>query len=157
MELTIGAQAPRLTLQGPAGPRTIPAAGRAQAVFFFKVDCPTCPLAAPAVERLRKAYPGLDVVAVSQDAERETQEWMRAQGLDWSVAALEGERYPVSAAFGLAAVPTLVLVDGGGAIVAAQEGWSRDGYDALAKEAARLLGATPVAIAPADGPAWRPG
>ena len=156
MELTIGAKAPQVTLQGPAGAKTIPA-GRVQAVFFFKVSCPTCPLAAPAVERLRKAYPGLDVVAVSQDSEGETQEWMRQQGLDASAAVVEGEKYPASTAFGLEAVPTLVLLDGNGAIAAAQEGWSRDGYDALAKEAARLVGAPPVAIAPAEGPAFRPG
>ncbi len=157
MPLTIGARAPQVTLPGPTGPRTIAAAGRPQAVFFFKVSCPACPLAAPAVERLRQAYPGLDVVAVSQDGEAETEEWMSRHGLDRSVATVEGDGYPASAAFGLAAVPTLVLLDGAGTVAAAQEGWSRDGYDALAKAAADLVGAAPVAIAPAEGPAFRPG
>lgn len=158
MDLQIGAKAPTLTLAGTSGPRAIPAAGgKAQALFFLKVDCPTCPLAAPAVERLRRAYPGLDVVAVSQDDEAATRRWMGEHGLAAEVAACEGEGYPASAAFGLGAVPTLVLLDGQGRLAAVQEGWSRDGYDALAREAARLVGSPPVAIAPAEGPAFRPG
>lgn len=157
MDRTIGQRAPQATLAGIAGPREIGLPGRPQAIFFFKASCPTCPLAAPAVERLRQAYPGLDVVAVSQDGEPEARDWARQHGLDPTALALDGERYQASAAFGLATVPTLVLLDGQGTIAAVQEGWSRDGYDALAKEAARLVGAPPVAIAPAEGPAFRPG
>ncbi|MGC4117026.1 MAG: TlpA disulfide reductase family protein [Myxococcales bacterium] len=157
MELTTGAQAPRLTLKGLAGPREIPAVGKLQALFFFKVSCPTCPLAAPAVERLRQAYPALDVVAVSQDEADESKSWAQQHGLEPGLLAVEGAGYPASAGFGLAAVPTLVLVDGSGKVAAVQEGWSRNGYDALAGEAERLVGAAPVPIAPAEGPAFRPG
>lgn len=157
MDKTNGQKAPQLSLAGVSGPRAVGAPRGPQALFFFKVSCPACPLAAPAVERLRQAYPGLDVVAVSQDGEPEAKDWARQHGLDPTALALDGEGHQASAAFGLATVPTLVLLDGQGTIAAVQEGWSRDGYDALAKEAARLVGAPPVAVAPAEGPAFRPG
>ena len=158
MELAIGAEAPKLRLDdAELGPREIPAVGGPQALFFFKVNCPTCPLAAPAVERLRLAYPALDVIAISQDEASQTRAWMLEHGLSSKTAAMEGELHPASAAFGLQAVPTLVLIDANGELRSVQEGWSRDGYDELSREAARLLGVKPVLIAPAEGPAFRPG
>ena len=148
--------APRLSLESPDGTVVIPAVGRSQALFFFKADCPTCPLAAPAVEHLREAYPALEVVAVSQDNSAAARLWLARHGLGAAIAH-DGEGYPASRAFGLLAVPTLVLIDDRGKIAAVQEGWSRAGYDELAQQAARLTGLPVVPIAPAEGPAFQPG
>jgi thiol-disulfide isomerase/thioredoxin len=156
MDLAPKMDAPRLSLATPDGQVEVPAAGRAQALFFFKVECPTCPLAAPAVERLRRVYPALEVVAVSQNALAAARPWLIAHGLAATVA-LEGESYPASNAFGLLTVPTLVLIGPDGRIAAVKEGWTRAGYDELAAQAADLLGAPPVKIAPVDGPPFQPG
>ena len=155
MELATGSAVPCLRLQGEREAWNVPRAGP-QALFFFKVSCPTCPLAAPAVERLRAAYPGIEVIAVAQDDLATSREWLARFGLAAPIA-LEGESYPASNAFNLVTVPTLVLVDGAGKIAAVQEGWSRKGYDELASKAALLVGAPPVPIAPDSGPVWKPG
>jgi peroxiredoxin len=155
VELAAGNAVPKLSLTGERGTFAVPAKGP-QALFFFKVSCPTCPIAAPAVELLRKAYPGLEVIAVSQDEPASTRAWLDKHGLAAPVA-LEGESYPASNAFGLVTVPTLVLVDGAGRIASVLEGWSRKGFDELASKAAQLVGVPPVAIAPVPGPVFQPG
>ena len=163
MDLTAGQKAPRLTVSLSGGrTATIPAVGRPQLLFFFKVACPTCPLAAPSVEQLRRGYSQaptpLDVLCVAQDEPEETSTWMRENGLAGEVA-FDGPFFPASAAFGLLVVPSLVLIDAQGGIVATEEGFSRDGYNALSLAASRLTGAPywPVA-GPGDGrPAFRPG
>jgi len=155
MELATGSAVPHLQLKGERGTIDVPRAGP-QALFFFKVSCPTCPLAAPAVERLRQAYPDIEVVAISQDDLPDARAWLDRLGLAAPIA-LEGDTYPASNAFNLVTVPTLVLIDGAGRIAAVQEGWSRKGYDELAGCAARLVGSTSVPIAPGSGPVWQPG
>ena len=96
------------------------------------------------------------MIAVSQDELASARPWLDRYGLAAPVA-LEGESYPASNAFNLVTVPTLVLIDGAGTIAAVQEGWSSKGYDELAAKAAQLVGVAPVAIAPAQGPVFKPG
>ena len=158
MELTVGLPAPalELPLEG-GGTASAPARGAPQLLFFFKVDCPTSALAVPALERLRRAHPRLELLPISQDDAAGTRAWRGAHGLT-ARAAIEGETFPASAAFGLAVTPTLVLLDSRGAVAAVQEGWSREGYNAAAALAARLLGEEAQVVAPeGEGPAFRPG
>jgi len=127
-----------------------------RALFFFKVDCPTCARVAPAVERLRRAYAPLEVLAVAQDPEPLARAWAEQCGLEARLVS-DSDGFPASTALGLEIVPTLVLLDAAGRVAAFQEGWSRAGYAALAAQAAQLLGVPPVPIAPVDGPAFVPG
>jgi peroxiredoxin len=156
LNLKTGSAAPRLELQVDGHSRPVPASAAPQALFFFKVSCPTCPLAAPAIERLRRAYPRLETIAVSQDDLESSRAWMAQVGLG-SPLAIDAERFAASEAFGLATVPTVVLLDHEGKIAQVQEGYSRLGYDSLAANAAYLVGAQPERIASTTGPAFQPG
>jgi peroxiredoxin len=161
MDLEIGQKAAALELPAQDGARAaLGQGGRPQVLFFFKVGCPTSPLAVPAIERLRELYAarpgGPSLVCVSQDPAAETRAWADEHGLRGPFALDDGE-FAASRAFGLVAIPTAVVLDSDGKLAALQEGWSRAGYDALAREVARLCGMAFQPIAPRDGPEFRPG
>jgi peroxiredoxin len=160
MDVLPGAQAPELQLGLASGETArVGASGQAQLLFFFNVECPTSPLAAEAVERLRECYGQLgklEVIAVSQDEPVGTEHWVERHRLQARVA-LEGSEYPASRAFGLVVVPSSVLLDGGGRVLAVQEGWSRQGYDDLARAVAAQTGQPFQTVASRSAPAFRPG
>jgi peroxiredoxin len=136
------------------------AAGRPALLFFYKSDCPTSAVAADVLPRFAAAVPGLAVVAVSQDDITATRAFSDAHGWRAIHVLRDPEPWRASDAFAVRATPTWFLIDAGGTTVAADEGWSRDAANALAREAARLRGGVPATqVAPEDGslPAFRPG
>jgi hypothetical protein len=72
---------------------------------------------------------------------------------------LDREPWPASDALGARVTPTWVLVERGGRIAGAAEGWSREDANRLAATAASLLGLPPLVVSGEGGaePPWRPG
>lgn len=133
-----------------AGEVDVPSPDGPVVVAFFKTTCPVCQMTAPKVRAI--ADGGARVIAVGQDP-RPTLVAYRDR-FDQPVPTVsETAPYPVSTAFGVAAVPTLFLVGPDGVIVDAVGGWDREGWNRVATAA----GGAPVS-ADGDGlPPFRPG
>jgi thiol-disulfide isomerase/thioredoxin len=125
-------------------------------LFFYKVTCPVCKLAAPVAERLQQAYPGR-VVGVGQDDPEALRTFAQDFGVSFD-SVQDPPPYPASDAYGVRSVPTLFLVDGGD-VLDVVESWDRDGYNRLSHGLAELIGADASTVStPDDGlPPFRPG
>ena len=139
---------------------TIPGAdpdGAPRAVFFYKVTCPVCQMAAPVIEGFERAYPGR-IVGVGQDPEPKLAAFAAEHAMTFP-SVTDAPPYAVSDAYGIEVVPTLFVVDGDGTIVSSVESWDRDGVNEASRALAELVGASPAAISdPGDGlPPFRPG
>jgi hypothetical protein len=114
-------------------------------------NCKTTRQTLPYVDRMHRR--GARVLAVLQDDPETARDLARELDLALPMR-LEGDPYPLAAALGIATVPTLMLVDPSGAIVAASEGFARDDIESFAGR----LGLEPPLIVPEDGaPARTPG
>jgi thiol-disulfide isomerase/thioredoxin len=125
-------------------------------LFFYKVTCPVCQLAAPVAQQLQDAYPGR-VVGVGQDPAPELAAFASRHGM--TIPTVQDEPpYELSEAYGCRVVPTLFLVDGG-IVQDVAESWDRDGYNRLSHGLAELIGADASTVStPGDGlPSFRPG
>ncbi len=126
-------------------------------LFFYKVTCPVCQMAAAPAGRFEQAYPGR-IQGIGQDPEEKLAEFDRTYGMGFpSIADLSP--YEVSNAYGIRTVPTTFLVDTDGSIRDVVESWDRDGLNRLSKELASLLDAEAASISESsDGlPPFRPG
>ncbi len=144
-----GSRAPAIwSIDFSAGPTVL---------FFYKVTCPVCQMAAAPASRFEEAYPGR-IQGIGQDPEEKLAEFDRTYGLGFpSIADLPP--YEVSNAYGIRTVPTTFLADTDGSIRDLAESWDRDGLNRLSKELASLLDAEFATISePSDGlPPFRPG
>jgi len=148
-ELEAGSKAPAVPgVDFPAGPT---------ALFFYKVTCPVCQMAAPPAGKFEQAYPGR-IVGIGQDPEEKLTEFDRQYGLGFA-SIPDLPPYDVSEAYGIVSVPTLFLVGTDGTLLESVPSWDRSGYNAVSERLAKLVGADPVSISePGDGlPAFRPG
>jgi peroxiredoxin len=126
-------------------------------LFFYKVTCPVCQMAAAPVSRFERANPGR-IVGIGQDPEEKLADFDRTYGLGFpSIADLPP--YGLSNAYGVRVVPTAFLVGEDGSILDLVESWDREGLNRVSKQLASMLGADFVPISePADGlPPFRPG
>ena len=127
------------------------------ALVFYKVTCPVCQMAGPKVAALEDAYPG-HVVGLGQDPEEDLAAFDAEHGFGApSIADLAP--YEVSNAYGIEAVPTLILVGADGVVRDVVQSWDREGYNRVAGELAELTGLPRVEPSDErDGlPAFRPG
>ncbi len=147
-----GDVAPSLSLPDIDGCTTVddPWRDAAAVLAFFKTTCPVCQMTAPAVTAM--ADSGARVVAVGQDSRPALVAYR--DRFDQRVATVsETPPYPVSSAYGLAAVPTLFLVGPDGVVADVVGGWDREAWNRVATAA----GGAPVS-AEGDGlPPFRPG
>ena len=127
------------------------------ALFFYKVTCPVCQMAAPALQAFEAAYPGR-VVGIGQDPQTKLDDFARTYGLTFG-SHVDSPPYPVSDTYGVSVVPTLFVVDARGVIDAVMESWDRDGINQASKRLAELLHRPYAQISqPGDGlPSFRPG
>jgi thiol-disulfide isomerase/thioredoxin len=125
-------------------------------LFFYKVTCPTCQMAAPTMARFEQAFPGR-VVGVGQDPAsalaRFTEEFRLGIG-----SVEDAPPYTASDAYAVESVPTLYLVDDG-RVLDVVGAWDRDGFNRVAASLAERLGAEHTVVStPADGlPEFQPG
>jgi len=131
--------------------------GTPLALFFYKVTCPVCQMAAPKVQAVEEAYPGL-IIGVGQDPEPKLAAFAREYGMTFPQRS-DAPPYAASMDYGIRVVPTLFVVDGDGVIVSSTESWDREGFNAGSRKLAELAGLPYRAVSePGDGlPPFRPG
>ncbi|MEX2275798.1 MAG: redoxin domain-containing protein [Actinomycetota bacterium] len=128
-------------------------------IFFYKVTCPVCEMTAPIASRLAEAVPGT-MIGIGQDPPEALATFADQAGLVLSVPPVQDSPpYPLSDAYGIESVPTLVLVDTSGVVDEVVRSWDRDGYNRAAVRLAELAGSVPVVLSTPDDrlPAFRPG
>ncbi len=110
-----------------------PVEGAAQLLFFFKRDCETCQLVAPAVEAMYRALgqAHLRVLAISQSDPNDTRVLIDELGLTLPVVL--DHTLEVSSTYGFDAVPALVLTQPDGTVLARFEGWVKADWIDLAR------------------------
>src|SRR5689334_4058129 len=91
---------------------------------FFKVSCPVCQMTFPFLERLHAA--GYSVVGISQDDPGDTRDFNQEFGITFpTLLDTEESGFPVSNAYGISSVPTMFLIEPGGAVTRVSEGWMK--------------------------------
>ena len=92
---------------------------------FFKITCPVCQLTLPFLQRIHTPAT-LSVYAVSQNDPEDTREFNRDFRITLpTLLDSEETEFAASNAYGISSVPTLFLVERGGAIARVVEGWSK--------------------------------
>jgi peroxiredoxin len=160
-----GERAPDITFEGEDGDALTTralldgAAGRPLLLAFFKVTCPTCKLAWPALQRLHASYGGaVRVAGVSQnDVEHARAFFREFGGASFELLRDPEPRFPASNAFGVDSVPHVVLVEPDGTISRAFAGWSAAEMTALGAHLAERAGLPHAEVVPAGMPPFKPG
>ena len=136
-----------LARNAPAIPGLQP--GKKALLVFFETDCPTCQLALPYLNALKRD--SVQVIGLSQDDERSTREFVSQLKISYPVELDAGLK--ISRAYDPQSVPTFYLLDENGQVQQTLLGFDKKGLNDLAAAMGQ------PAIAPADdgAPAWKPG
>jgi peroxiredoxin len=124
-------------------------------VAFFKTTCPVCQLAFPFLDRIHRAQkaPAMSIYGVSQDDAEATREFTDEFGVTFPMLFDTAESgYPASDAYGVSHVPSVFLVEPGGAIT-----WTMEGFDKKALEDLGARASVAVFTARDQVPAFKPG
>ncbi len=146
--ITVGSGAPPV----PGVDLDVPA----KALYFYKVTCPVCQMAAPISEQLETAHPGT-VTGIGQDPAEKLSAFAGEYG--WSFESTpDPPPYDVSEAYGIRVVPTFVLVSEG-RVVDVVQSWDRHAWNDFSSRLAELTGRDATVLSTAgDGlPTFRPG
>jgi peroxiredoxin len=135
--------------------------GRGQVVAaFFKISCPVCQFTFPFLERMHNRYggDGATILGVSQDDARDTKEFCQEHGVTFPVV-IDGDGYPVSNAYGLTNVPTILLIEGGGRVRVSSLGFDRKDLEAISAGLAERskITASPLFLPDEIVPEQKPG
>ena len=149
--LTAGEKAPEFELKTIDGKKFVLREELAQGpvvLAFFKVSCPVCQYAFPFLERLYKAYgnKGAKLVGVSQNDVKETAAFNEEFGVTFPVLLDPHENYPVSNAYGLTNVPTVLWIAQDGDIEVSSVGWVKKDFEDIARKMAQVAATTPAII-----------
>ena len=152
---TVGVEPLQAGATAPTVPSFDPGAGP-KVLFFYKVTCPVCQMAAPKAQRFEEAYPGT-ILGVGQDPKEKLLSFSREFGLTFR-SVPDAEPYDVSNKWGIRVVPTAFLVEGDN-VLDTVESWDRDGLNRISKSLAEMTGSSYRPISdPDDGlPPFRPG
>lgn len=126
-------------------------------LFFYKVTCPTCRVAAPVMPAFERAFPGR-VLGVGQDPEPELARF--AADHDLGITSIEdAPPYRLSDAYAIESVPTLYLIGDDGRIAESVGAWDRAGFNRVAAGLAERLGGEPIVVSTEDDglPDFKPG
>jgi Redoxin len=123
--------------------------GKKALLVFFETDCPTCQLALPYLNALKKD--SVQVIGLSQDDEAATREFVKQLRIGYPVELDHGLK--ISREYNPQSVPTIYQLDENGQVQSTLVGFDKQGLNELAA----ALGN--AAIAPPDdgAPAWKPG
>ena len=147
--ITVGASAPDFSLAALDGKKCSLASllQRGPVVLaFFKISCPVCQFTFPFLQRIaeRFAGKGVSVVGVSQDDARDTKDFNREYDIKFETL-IDSKGYPVSNAYGLTNVPTVMLITPDGTVEVECMGFDKA---ALEKIAAALAQREKISAAP---------
>jgi peroxiredoxin len=127
---------------------------------FFKVSCPVCQFTFPFLQRISERYSGdgISVIGVSQDDLRSTKEFNQEFGVKFSTL-IDDNGYPVSNAYGLTTVPTVLLIAPDGRIKIGGSGFSKNDLASIANELAqhKKISAVPLFRPDEVVPDFKPG
>lgn len=128
---------------------------------FFKISCPVCQFTFPFLQRISERYEadGVSVIGVSQDDVRSTKEFNCEFGVKFPTLIDDQPAYPVSNAYGLTNVPTVLLIAPDGRVRISGTGFSKNDLDSIAKELAqhRKVSAVPLFRSDEVVPDFKPG
>jgi peroxiredoxin len=126
-------------------------------LWFYKVTCPVCQLAAPVAGSMAGVHPGR-FTGIGQDPPERLAGFDQEYGLGFE-SRPDLPPYELSNAYGVRVVPTMFVVDPAGTIVDAVESWDLPGYERVAARLGDLLGAkaADLTAVTAGLPAFRPG
>jgi hypothetical protein len=126
-------------------------------LFFYKVTCPTCQMAAPKVSTFERAYPGR-VIGIGQDPPEALDRFALTYGLGLR-SVPDQPPYATSDAYGIVSVPSLFLVGADATVLESVGAWDRDAFNRVSHHLAELIAADAADISdPGDGlPAFQPG
>jgi peroxiredoxin len=104
---------------------------------FFKTACPVCQMTLPFLERIHRQKANSPAIyGISQDDPETTVAFNSEFGVSFPVLLdTEDSGYPVSNAYGLSHVPSLLLVDTDGTVAWRMEGFIKQEFLALAQRA----------------------
>lgn len=107
---------------------------------FFKISCPVCQYTFPFLERLFRAYGNEQVTfwGISQDGVRDTKDFCEEYGITFP-ALIDEKGYPVSNAYGLSTVPTVLLIGPDGMVRVSGNGFSKKELEKISEELGRHL------------------
>jgi len=123
--------------------------GKKAVVVIFETDCPTCQLALPYLNALKRD--SLQVIGLSQDDERSTREFVSQLKISYPVELDSG--LGISRAYDPQNVPTFYLLDENGQVQQTLVGFDKKGLNDLAA----AMGQPPIAPPDDGAPAWKPG
>jgi peroxiredoxin len=129
---------------------------------FFKVSCPTCQLTWPYLQKLHALWGGraVRVAGVCQNTAAEGKAYFREYGkATFDLFVDPAPRFAASNAYGVEAVPHLVLVSAGGKVQKLFAGWSKRDMETLSGEIAEAKGLVPKPLVPSSDPVadWKAG
>jgi peroxiredoxin len=123
--------------------------GKKALLVFFETDCPTCQLALPYLNALKRD--SIQVIGLSQDDERATKEFVGQLKISYPVELDSGLK--ISRAYDPQNVPTFYLLDESGQVQQTLVGFDKKGLNDLAT----AVGQPPIAPSDDGAPAWKPG
>ena len=149
--LSAGTKAPEFELKAMDGKRFVlrdELAHGPVVLAFFKVSCPVCQYAFPFLERLERAYghKGVMIIGVSQDDPKHTAAFTKEFGVTFPVLLDDREKYPVSNAYGLTNVPTVLWIAQDGQIEVSSVGWVKADIAEINRKMAQSGKIVPVAV-----------
>lgn len=127
---------------------------------FFKISCPVCQFTFPFLQRIadRVAGKSASIIAVSQDDARSTKEFNEEYGVKF-LTLVDSAGYPVSNAYGLTNVPTVLLIAPDGKVKMNCMGFDKAALEQIASELAQhgKISAAPLFRPDEVIPAYKPG
>lgn len=123
-------------------------------LIVFKESCPTCRLALPVYDLWRRYEPAVKILAISQDSPESTDRLYEQLGVGFETLYDEPP-YGASNAFGVIAVPTLVLIEHG-EVTWSGYGWSSEDAEVVSGKLAELSASERIAV-PVGLPVAKPG
>jgi peroxiredoxin len=133
--------------KAPAIPSLQP--GKKALLVFFETDCPTCQLALPYLNVLKRD--SVQVIGLSQDDERSTREFVSQLKTSYPVELDRGLK--ITRAYDPQTVPAFYLLDENGQVEQTLVGFDKKGLNELAA----ALGQPQIAPSDDGAPSWKPG
>ncbi len=127
---------------------------------FFKISCPVCQFTFPFLQRLHERFHDSHItfVGISQDDSRPTLQFNREHRVSF-LTLLDTHPYPISDAYGLTNVPTILLIEPDRTITTICIGFGKSDLENIALNLAERnkIARTPLFRPDEIVPAYKPG